>query len=138
MAAEELANENADNFLDYYQIFDNSNYYNIILGMYYTYTTLSTVGFGDLAPRSDPERMVCSFILMLGVGIFSIFLGDMTAIIESYKLINKDLDDSDILDDFFGMMEHFNGDKPIKFELKQQMRSHMLYRWNNNRNVLVE
>jgi voltage-gated potassium channel len=74
-----------DSFIEYYGIEGNSNNYNIWLGMYYMYTTLSTVGFGDLAPRSDPERAICAVILMMGVSIFSIFLGDMTTIIDAYK-----------------------------------------------------
>jgi len=60
----------------------------MILGTYYAFTTLSTVGFGDLAPRSDAERAICSMVLMLGVGIFSVFLGDFTAILEAYKAVN--------------------------------------------------
>ena len=74
--------------MEYYFIFDNTNFHNVILGTYYAFTTLSTVGFGDLAPRSDPERLICSMILMVGVGIFSVFLGDFTTIIEAYKAIN--------------------------------------------------
>jgi len=54
----------------------------MILGTYFAFTTLSTVGFGDLAPRSDVERIACAFILMMGVAIFSVFLGNFTLILE--------------------------------------------------------
>jgi hypothetical protein len=74
--------ENRDNFIDYYNILDYSESHNMILGTYYAFTTLSTVGFGDLAPRSDLERIVCAFILMMGVAIFSVFLGNFTLILE--------------------------------------------------------
>ena len=59
----------------------------MILSTYFTLTTLSTVGFGDYAPRSDPERMFGAFVLMFGVAIFSKFLGDFIGIIEAYKAI---------------------------------------------------
>ena len=88
LTEEEKIKENTDDFMEYYFIFDNTNFHNVILGTYYAFTTLSTVGFGDLAPRSDPERLICSMILMVGVGIFSVFLGDFTTIIEAYKAIN--------------------------------------------------
>jgi hypothetical protein len=78
MTPYDFEHENTDNFIDYYEIDKNTDTYNVILGMYYTYTTLSTVGFGDIAPRSDPERIICAFILMIGVSVFSIFLGDFT------------------------------------------------------------
>jgi hypothetical protein len=45
---------------------------------------------------------------MIGVGIFSVFLGDFTAIIEAYKSVNKDADDTEALDRFFGLIKHYN------------------------------
>ena len=45
------------------------------MAVYFTFTTLSTVGFGDYHPRSDIERIVGAVILFFGVAIFSIFMG---------------------------------------------------------------
>jgi len=42
-----------------------------IIAVYYMFTSLSTVGFGDFNPRSDFERIFISFILVFGVAIFS-------------------------------------------------------------------
>ena len=78
MSARDLEKENLDTFINYYQIDVELHNHNMILGTYYAFTTLSTVGFGDLAPRSDPERIFCALILLVGVGIFSVFLGDFT------------------------------------------------------------
>lgn len=66
---------------------DNTVSHNLILGTYFAFTTLSTVGFGDLHPKSDSERVFCALILLTGVGIFSTFLGDFTEILEKYKAI---------------------------------------------------
>ena len=46
------------------------------MAIYYSFTTLSTVGFGDIYPKSDDERLGTIVILVGGVSIFSIFLGD--------------------------------------------------------------
>lgn len=48
----------------------------MVLLMYFSYTTLSTVGFGDFNPRSDLERLFCILVLLLGVGIFGFILGN--------------------------------------------------------------
>jgi len=40
--------------------------------------------------------------------VFSVVLGDFMAILEAYKAINVELDESDALDSFFKMMAHFN------------------------------
>ena len=43
----------------------------VIIGMYFIFTSLSTVGFGDYYPYSDVERAVTSMILLLGVIVFA-------------------------------------------------------------------
>jgi len=52
--------------------------------MYYAFTSLATVGFGDYAPRSDEERLVCSMILLFGVAIFSYIMGIFIEILKTY------------------------------------------------------
>jgi len=39
--------------------------------VYYSFTSLSTVGFGDLAPVNALEAILIAIILLIGVGIFS-------------------------------------------------------------------
>ena len=36
---------------------------------YFSVTTLTTVGYGDLAPTNDTSRMVTAFFILIGVGI---------------------------------------------------------------------
>jgi hypothetical protein len=43
--------------------------------VYFTFTTLSTVGFGDFNPKSNVERLIVAFGMLLGVAIFSIIMG---------------------------------------------------------------
>ena len=52
--------------------------------MYYAFTSLSTVGFGDYHPRSDEERVLCAFILLFGVAIFSYIMGNFIEMIGTY------------------------------------------------------
>ena len=51
--------------------------------MYYSFTSLSTVGLGDLVPRSNVERLLCSFVLLFGVAIFSYIMGIFIEVIET-------------------------------------------------------
>lgn len=48
----------------------------VILLMYFSFTTLSCVGFGDLHPVADFERIVAIFILLIGVALFTIIKGN--------------------------------------------------------------
>ena len=53
----------------------------LIIMFYFSFTTLTTVGFGDFHPRSSVERIFITFQMMIGVCIFSYFLGDFINII---------------------------------------------------------
>ena len=69
--------------------------------MYFAITSLSTVGLGDYHPRSDLERIFCSFMIMFGVAIFSFIMGEFIIILEKYEAIGAELDDNQRLAKFF-------------------------------------
>ena len=82
----------------------------LIIAMYFAFTSLSTVGFGDYHPRGDIERIFGGYMLLFGVAIFSYILSIFRDIIQQVSTFNADLDDGDNLAKFFGIMKHFNGE----------------------------
>ena len=54
----------------------------VLISLYYSFTSLSTVGFGDFHPRSNAERLTCAFVLLLGVACFSYIMGNFIAVLE--------------------------------------------------------
>jgi len=48
---------------------------------YFSFTSLSTVGFGDFNPKSEGERLMCAFILLFGVAIFSVVMSNFSDIL---------------------------------------------------------
>jgi potassium voltage-gated channel Eag-related subfamily H protein 8 len=56
----------------------------LIACMYFAFTSLSTVGFGDFNPRGDIERILCAFILLFGVAIFSYIMGNFIDILDQF------------------------------------------------------
>jgi len=81
----------------------------MFLNMYYAYTTLSTVGFGDLNPRADSERLLCIVIFLLGVGIFALFMGLFLEIIAKFNAYGADVEESADLLRFFSAIASYNG-----------------------------
>ena len=69
-------------FIEYFGLEELSAGYKTILMVYYSFTSLSTVGLGDLNPRSDCERIFCSFMLLFGVAIFSYIMGIFIEVLE--------------------------------------------------------
>ena len=54
----------------------------MIVSLYFALTMLSTVGYGDMFPLSNLERLVSVFCMMIGVAVFSMVMGQFTEIHE--------------------------------------------------------
>ncbi len=52
---------------------------NIPIAMYWGITTMTTVGFGDITPKTDLGRFIASIMMLLGWGILAVPTGIVTA-----------------------------------------------------------
>ena len=59
---------------------DASNFVIYTASFYYTITTLTTVGYGDITPVSSTEKIVSSFLMLTGVLFYSYIIGMLTSI----------------------------------------------------------
>lgn len=57
----------------------------IPVSVYWAITTITTVGFGDITPRTDFGRAIASFIMLLGWGILAVPTGIVTAEISAER-----------------------------------------------------
>jgi hypothetical protein len=73
----------------------------ILISTYFAFTTLSTIGLGDYYPVSNIERLVGSFVILVGVAMFSYILGELLIGIELINEIEKPFGDEKDLDKFF-------------------------------------
>lgn len=64
----------------------------IIKAMYFALTSLSTVGFGDYYPITDFERMLTSFVLLIGVMVFSYVLSEFSMMMNKIKLMYGEIE----------------------------------------------
>lgn len=49
--------------------------------IYWTVTTITTVGYGDISISTDFERIFCIFLMVLGVVSFGLLSGSLTNIL---------------------------------------------------------
>ena len=99
--------------------------------LYFAFTSLTTVGFGDYHPRSDTERIFTAFGLLLGVAVFSIVIGNILLMIDSYKEFHEIYEDSEALQRFLGVLKKFNWDEPIPTEFQNSLINYFDYRWSH-------
>ena len=62
-------------FYNQYSMREKTNFTQLTIVVYFAFTTLSTVGFGDYHPKGEIERIITTFILLCGVACFSYIMG---------------------------------------------------------------
>lgn len=58
----------------------------IPIGVYWAITTLTTVGFGDITPKTDLGRFIASFQMLLGWGILAVPTGIVSAEFTAHRV----------------------------------------------------
>ena len=111
--------------------------------MYYSLTTLSTVGYGDFSPVSIMEKIFGSIIQIFGVTFFSILMNKFQDIVVSGKGGGDGLNEQKLQQWFYLIRRIKNqpnaGVKDIDSSLKREIESHFRYYWENDRReVLLE
>jgi len=60
---------------------------------YFSFTTLSTVGFGDFYATTDGERLWMIIIMVGGIMCFSYIMGLFTEILDTFSTINDPIEE---------------------------------------------
>ena len=58
------------------------------VSFYWTITTITTVGYGDISGSNNLEKTFCSIVMVIGVFGFSFANGSLTSIIQNYDQTN--------------------------------------------------
>ena len=72
-----------------YEDLSNSELY--VVGAYWAAATLTTVGYGDIAANNTFERLICSFVMIIGVLLYSYTIGSLTNLISNMNLRKAEL-----------------------------------------------
>lgn len=63
-----------------------NGYTSIPVAVYWAITTMTTVGFGDITPKTDLGRLISSLMMLMGWGVLAVPTGIVTAEMTSQRL----------------------------------------------------
>ena len=93
--------------------------------VYWTITTLATVGYGDIHPKTLPQMMYACLAMMVGVGFFGFILGNVATLLfrmdaERERYLTK-------VDRAEAFMRHHQIPKPLRVKVRAYYR----YLWES-------
>ena len=54
-----------------------------LIGIYFTVTTITTVGYGDISASTTGERIMCIILMLIGVVSYSYAIGSLSSLLTS-------------------------------------------------------
>lgn len=102
-----------------YNLQDRSKETKYLHSLYFTITTLTTVGFGDIHPYTAPEILLCITWMILGIGFYSTIVSTISSVFSSMDsrrvLISEQLNEIEKLG------KYFNVNKKCIKQIKQKI-----------------
>lgn len=103
-----------------------------IQAVYFAFTTMSTVGFGDLHPITNTERLLGVVLMIFGVSIFSYVMGSFISHIATINAFYNDFEEQASLFKFIGTLKKFNKGSEISPKYVTELEAYFDYYWSHN------
>ncbi|CAG9311341.1 unnamed protein product [Blepharisma stoltei] len=118
-------------------LIDGSNFEKYIASIYFVFTTLTTVGYGDITPLNNDEKIFAMFLMAFGITFFSHIIGNIQNILNQ-----KDISELSLRTRIQSLQE-FTRIAKIPPELHQRIKTTILKthlqnvsRWSDQENLL--
>jgi hypothetical protein len=98
----------------------NSKY---LLSLYWAFTTIATVGYGDVTPFTQTERIFLCFIMLVGAISFGYTISNVAA------LISLEDDTGRKIRDKISSINQYMHYRKLPDDLQRRIRAHYEYAW---------
>ena len=99
-----------------------------ITSLYFTVTTITTVGYGDLHAANTMERGISIVIMIIGVISFSFATGSLSSIMQNYDQANAKLQER------ITVLNRIFKDHHLPLELYERLKQAIKYDFNKDQN----
>ncbi|CDW85301.1 UNKNOWN [Stylonychia lemnae] len=110
--------------------------------LYWTITTMATVGYGDIKPQTTQERLIVIFIMLVACAIYAYIINDIGHIVSRYNIlaVQYKQDYSNLIDFREKMMyvNQFLSSKSIPKDLIARINKYLQYNWELKKQIKIE
>jgi CRP-like cAMP-binding protein len=100
-----------------------------LAGCYYAAMTLSTIGYGDVTPKTDVERGVVIVIMLLGATFYAYAVGNICSIVQNMdKVRNEFKQDCDEFANFLDAQR-------FPTQMKRRLKNYLHFTWTKRKAV---
>lgn len=82
---------NNDTWVSKSDLVDQGAWAQYIASIYWSLQTLTSVGFGDIMPENSLEMTFANIWMIFGFGVYSLIIGSLYTIIQSFNLRSESL-----------------------------------------------
>lgn len=103
-----------------------------ITTLYWAFTTMITVGYGDVHPESTTERIYVMIAMLVASGSFSYILNSIGNIVSRYNILARNYREK------MNYVTKFLLKKEVPSELKMKIRRYLEYWWEYKKDIKIE
>lgn len=98
-----------------------------INALYWTITTITTIGYGDITPQTDFQKIFTMCVMVTGVGFYGYIIGNFTSMLTQVDYVKMNFLEK------IDRMNTFLTYKKVPKELRENIYAYYKFLWENRR-----
>lgn len=120
-------------FLDHPNVAPKKGVSRLIVCCYFALTTLATVGYGDIVPQNNGEKIMGIILMIVGIAFFSYIMSNFNDVLINYDKKMGIVDQGSDLQVWLTSLSKFTSQKPLPRSLVKKIDQHFRFYWKNDR-----